>query len=89
MEPDTEKVGKGVAVKLIPLTLAPFTVTDWLTGANVKPALLGVIVYVPFERLKKVKLPEASAVAVAFEGPLAVTVAPFPSEAEAIEPEIL
>src|ERR1041385_7978387 len=38
------------AVKLMPVTFAPVTDTDWLAGENVQPDLLGVTVYVPLAR---------------------------------------
>src|ERR1043165_2016768 len=40
-----------LAVKLMPVTFAPLTVTDCDAGENVQPLLLGVTVYVPFARL--------------------------------------
>jgi hypothetical protein len=44
-EPEIEKVeGTAVAAKATTVTLPPLTVTDWLAGLNVKPALLGVTV---------------------------------------------
>jgi hypothetical protein len=46
-------VGNPVAVKFTPPTLAPFTVTDRLTGVKLKPVFAGVTVYVPFARLMK------------------------------------
>src|ERR1051325_2879491 len=33
-----------LAVKLMPVTFAPLTDTDWLAGENVQPLLLGVTV---------------------------------------------
>jgi hypothetical protein len=33
-----------VAVKFLPLTLDPLTLTTWLMGLNARPALLGVTV---------------------------------------------
>jgi hypothetical protein len=42
--PEILQVGAVVAVKLTPVTLALLTVTDWVAGLNVKPALVGVTV---------------------------------------------
>src|ERR1051326_499906 len=52
-----------LAVKLIPVTFAPLTDTDWLAGENVQPLLLGVTVYVPLARPLIVQLFDASDVA--------------------------
>lgn len=41
------------ALKLIALCEAPLMVTFWLAGENVVPLLVGVTVYVPFDRLAK------------------------------------
>jgi hypothetical protein len=41
--PDIDPVC-AMAVKLIPVVLELFSVTGWLAGVNVNPALLGVIV---------------------------------------------
>jgi hypothetical protein len=41
---DSALVVTTVEVKLTLATLAPFTVTAWLVGVKVKPALLGVTV---------------------------------------------
>ena len=70
-------------------TLAPLIVTAKLLGLNVKPVWLGVIVYVPLANPVKVKLPELSAVVVAFTAPLSATVAPLPPTIGAIVPEML
>jgi hypothetical protein len=40
-----------LAVKLMPVTFAPVTLTDCDAGEKVQPLLLGVTVYVPFARL--------------------------------------
>ena len=42
--PEMLHVGIAVAVKLTAVTFAPLTVTGWLVGENVKPALDGVTV---------------------------------------------
>jgi hypothetical protein len=44
IDPDTLKVGVTDEVKLTPVTFAPLTVTFWLAGAKVMPALVGVTV---------------------------------------------
>jgi len=81
---------RAVAVKLIPVvTLALLIVTFMLLGLKLYPAWLGVIVYVPLARPDTVKLPELSAVAVAFAAPLMVIVAPFPPVTGVIVPEML
>jgi hypothetical protein len=41
--PDTVNVG-AVEAKAGTVTLAPFTITAWLVGVNVNPALVGVTV---------------------------------------------
>jgi len=43
MTPEMLHVRAG-AVKLTPVTLAPFTVTGWLAGKNVSPLFVGVTV---------------------------------------------
>ena len=49
------RVGPAVpeALKLIALCEAPLMVTFWLAGENEIPLLVGVTVYVPFDRLAK------------------------------------
>ena len=42
----------AAAVKLIPPTLLPLTVTFWEVGLKLNPALLGVTVYEQFPRLE-------------------------------------
>ena len=80
----------AVAVKFTPeVTLAPLIVTLVLVGLNVKPACVGVTVYVPSAKPLNVKLPEVLALVVAFAAPLKVTVAPLPSAAGVMVPEIL
>ena len=39
--------------KAATVTLAPLTVTGWLAGMNVNPALVGVTVYEPLATLVK------------------------------------
>ena len=48
-------------MKLMPETLALFTFAGCEAGLKVKPALLGVTVYAPFDNPVNVKLPELSA----------------------------
>ena len=80
----------AVAVKFSPeVILAPLIVTLALVGLNVKPACVGVIVYVPLAKPLKVKLPELFAVVVALAAPLNVTVAPLPPDTGVMVPEIL
>src|SRR4051794_20348537 len=67
-----------VDVKLIPERLAPLTVTFWLTGVKLNPALLGVTVYEPFAKPVKLYTPEALAVTVAVDVPVSVMVAALP-----------
>ena len=69
-----------------PVTFALLIVTERFAGVNVSPALLGVTVKLPFDSPVKLKLPEPSAVVVAFAAPLSVTVEPLPP---VIVPEIL
>jgi len=52
--PDILHTAVAVAVKFIPVIFAPFTVTLRFAGVNVKPALVGVTVYVPLARLENV-----------------------------------
>jgi hypothetical protein len=52
MEPETVKVG-AEAVKLIPLTFAPFTVTACELGLKLNPDFVGVTVYEPLSTLLK------------------------------------
>src|ERR1700684_1085525 len=77
------------AVKFTPVTWAPFTVTCMLAGVKVIPLLLAVTVYDPFARLRKLKLPELSAVVVVLRAPLRLTVAPEPLAAGLMLPDIL
>jgi hypothetical protein len=65
-------------VNATPVTLAPFTVTDWLLGLNVSPALLGISVYTPLAKPVKAKLPELSTVVDAVAPPLSAIDAPPP-----------
>ena len=81
----------NVKLKFTPLTLAPATVTCCDAGENVVFPFVGVMVYVPFETPKKVKLPLESAVTLedVTPLPLRVTVDPTASEAGVIVPAIL
>jgi hypothetical protein len=79
----------AVAVKLIPVTLAPFIVAFWLVGLKVYPVLLGVTAYVPFARPVNAYAPELSVVVVAVAAPLSATVAPLPPVVGEIVPEML
>jgi len=76
----------AVAVKLTPLMLLPVTVTLCEVGLKVNPALLGVIVYVPFTRFENEYFPEASVVVVPELAPLSATDTPL--VAGVIVPEI-
>src|SRR5579863_6845210 len=89
MVPEILQVGIAVAVKLIPVRLAPLTVTAWLVGLNVNPLLPGLTVYAPFTKFAKLKFPDASAVVVAVACPLNVTVAPLPPAAGLMVPEMV
>jgi hypothetical protein len=60
------------------VALAPFIVTAWFPGVNMKPVLAGVTVYEPFVKLLNVKTPEVFAVVVAVAAPPRLIVAPFP-----------
>jgi len=87
--PEIVQVGAAVAVKVTPVTLAPLTVTGWLVGLNANPVLFGVIVYEPFAKPVKLKLPELSAVAVPLDVPLRVNNVPVPDADGLTVPEIL
>ncbi len=76
----------AVVVNATPVTLALLIVTERFVGANVKPGLLGVTVYVPFAKPANEKLPEASAAVVPVPFPLSATVEPLPP---VIVPEML
>ena len=76
-------------MKLIPETLALFTFAGCDAGVKLKPALLGVTVYAPFDRPETVKLPEPSATVLAVAAPVNATVAPLPAAAGEMTPERL
>jgi hypothetical protein len=56
-------------------------------GLKVKPALLGVTVYGPFDKPVNVKFPEPSATVLEVAVPVRATVAPPPAVAGEITPE--
>ena len=79
----------AATAKFTPVTFARFMFADCDKGVKLKPALPGVTVYGPLPSPEKVKLPDASAVAVALLVPLNVTVAPLPADGGLIIPERL
>ena len=80
-----EGCGRGVALKLTPVTEAPLTVTEAVDGENENPARLGATTNEPFLKRVKMYLPELSVVVVPPLVPERVTVADDPL----IVPEML
>jgi hypothetical protein len=79
---------KVAALKLIVMPL-PVSVTEPDVGVNTTPGLLGVTVYVPFNKPWNEYAPEVLAVVVLLAAPLKVRVAPLPVAGGVMVPEMV